>query len=309
MKTIKIGVVIARFQTPRLHRGHTHVLDVAEQNSDILCVLLGDHGGAPTDRDPLDFGIRKSMLLEVFPHAIVLRLNDCISNEAWSQHVDQLVQKQFPEGEITLYGSRDSFIAGYSGTLEIFNVDEVEAPSATDLRNKECLLQRNNEDFRAGIVYNALNRFPLVYMTVDVAVVRRGETGLSILLGRKIGDGELYRLIGGFVDKTDESLESAAKRELLEEVGAIQTNGIQYITSVPISDFRYRLSKDSVLTTLFITEFEGGKPYAMDDLDEVKWFSLESAKASLIHPHRVLAQKVIEYVSSHPLKSKQYENA
>ncbi len=296
MEKIKIGVVVARFQSPRLHLGHTHVLDVAEKNSDTLCVILGDHGGVSTDRDPLDFGVRRTMVLEVFPHAKVFKMNDCISDGAWSKGIDILLEKNFPNCEIKMYGSRDSFALHYSGDFPVVVVDEVNTPSATNIRNKECLLHRNNEDFRAGIIYSAINRFPLVYMTVDVVVVKHDTTGTCILLGRKKGDGEQYRMIGGFVDPADESLESAAKRELLEEVGTLETGPFKYVTSIPVADFRYRLSKDSVLTTLFITEYINGKPYASDDLDEVKWFPLESARNHMISQHRIVIDKVIDYL-------------
>jgi bifunctional NMN adenylyltransferase/nudix hydrolase len=298
MKKIKIGVVIARFQTHKLHRGHTHVLDIAEQNSDTLCVLLGEHGGVPTDHDPLDFSTRKAMVLEVFNHAVVLKVRDCISHEAWSKEVDKILTKEFPEAEITLYGSRDSFISYYSGILETKIVEEVESVSATELRSRECFLERNNEDFRAGIVYASINRFPLVYMTVDVAVIKKVDNTQYLLVGRKKGDGSMYRLIGGFVDPKDESVEAAAKRELLEEAGTIQTSPFKYVCSSSVSDFRYRLSKDSVITTLFIAEYISGKPYAMDDLDEVAWMPLLDAKELVISAHRHLIQKVIDNLLS-----------
>jgi bifunctional NMN adenylyltransferase/nudix hydrolase len=91
------------------------------------------------------------------------------------------------------------------------------AASGTLERRNAPLEVRSSVDWRAGVVYAAYNRYPQAFPTVDVAVTRETDDGdLEILLAKKPGE-KGYRLIGGFVSPTDNSLQAAARRELAEE--------------------------------------------------------------------------------------------
>lgn len=123
---------------------------------------------------------------------------------------------------------------------------------------------------------------PVSYQTVDVAVIKKispyttGELNHSVmvLMGKRRHEAA-YRLIGGFVDVEDNSLEIAAKRELQEESGDIQTTECKYVGSFRVDDPRYKNRKDAIMTALFICEHISGEPVANDDIHEVRWFELK----------------------------------
>ena len=236
----KIGVVIARLQTPTLHAGHCHVLDHAKNRNDILCVILGNHGGVPHDRYPLDIAARTKMVQAAYPQAIVLELTDRSLNDVWSKELDELLRKNFVDDLITLYGSRDSFIPYYTGTFKTESVEPIVCPSATEIRTEECTVVSDHIEFRRGMIYASLSRFPVVYSTVDTVpyTIKRDGT-VEILVGQKLEDGDKYRTIGGFVAPKDISHAQAAKRELWEEVGMIEVGTPEYVGSFKIVNHRH----------------------------------------------------------------------
>jgi len=303
MKNQHIGVVVGRFQTAYLHEGHRYLFEEVLKLSNTLCVLLGDHDGVPHDYNPLDFATRRKMILEAYPEAVILKLDDCDNDLMWSKRVDDILRLHFKEAEITLYGSRDSFIPVYKGSYPTVAIEEKIVCSATHVRKRECCTLRSTEDFRAGVIYAAETRFPIVYGTVDIAVVREDEKGTSVLLGTKKGDGGLKRFVGGFIDKKDDSHEAAARRELREEVGDIEIGAITYVSSHKVSDYRYRLSKDSVITTLFMTQYIFGHAEPKDDLDEVDWIPLSEIKQQLIWEHRGLADSLISHLNKQKINN------
>ncbi len=294
-KQKSVGVVIGRFQTHQLHVGHMHILNTASSNNDELCVILGEHGGVSNDRNPLDVATRAKMITKSFPSAKTLSVSDSRSDTVWSQKVDQLLKQNFGGNKVTLYGSRDSFVPYYNGSYETIIVDEVPNQSATQIRNNVCTKISASKDFRKGVIYSAINRFPIVYSTVDVAVYRQVGDAVEILLGEKFSDGGGYRFVGGFVDTDDESHAVAAKRELFEEVGMIEVGKLNYIDSFKIDDRRYAGSKDSVLTTLFITQYVFGRASAQDDLDNVHWVALNDVDKNIVTEHVALANAVKNY--------------
>lgn len=289
MKTKSIGVVVGRFQTPYLHHGHLRVLHEAYRRHQVLCVVLGTHGGVPNDRYPLDIEARKRMIQMIFPDAVILSIEDMPSNEVWSEKLDEKLLKEFEDCKITLYGSRDSFLKYYSGKFPYRYVNQIEHKSATEIREKECKDPLNTIEFRVGAIYAAMSRFPIVYNTVDVAVYRQKEGSVQVLLGEKKSDGGKLRFIGGFLDPKDESIAHAAKRELWEEVGMIEVSPMEYIGSMRVDDHRYKRTRDSVMSTLFITKYLWGAPTAKDDIDDVHWVDIESLLDRIANGHKEMA--------------------
>ena len=76
------------------------------------------------------------MLKASYPEIQLAAINDELSDEQWSEKLDQIIVKRFPDADVTLYGSRDSFLAVYTGRFPTVHIPPVSAPSGTDIRKK-----------------------------------------------------------------------------------------------------------------------------------------------------------------------------
>lgn len=265
------GVIIARFQTPYLHEGHKELIAEVKQKHARLIILLGVSPIMGSRKNPYDYYTREKMIKSEYPEVVVLPISDHPSDKAWSENLDSLLKSVFPTDNFCLYGSRDSFIPYYSGRFETVELPEHGDYNATELRRQYADKVFDSNDFRAGILYAYHNQYPKVYPTVDIALFRNDKT--EILLGKKALVNK-WRLVGGFTDPEDESYEAAAKRELTEECGMIETGKMTYETSRRINDWRYRNETDKIITLLFSCDYLSGATKAQDDIVEVAWFKL-----------------------------------
>lgn len=294
----KAGVVIARFQTPALHTGHKFLLDWVFARHSTLCIILASKDTVPTEKDPLTFAARRDMVLESYPHAIVVETFDCPSDKVWSKKIDELVSKTCKKGAV-LYGSRDSFIPYYSGIYEVFEVPPVPSQSGTELRG-ECLKEGTcTMSYRIGMIASASERFPIVFPTVDCAPWKKEDGTYYVLLGHKEHDEDKYRFIGGFASKNDASFEDAAVREFDEETGGkITHKKPTYIASCSVSDYRYKNTKEGVMTAFFGIKYKSGQGIATDDINGLKWVALHELQDIIIPEHKILAEKLISYLNN-----------
>jgi bifunctional NMN adenylyltransferase/nudix hydrolase len=240
-----LSVIIGRFQTPHLHEGHQELIRAANNFSENVLVLIGCTAAIGTDKNPLDFETRKKifenrMLCEIKP------LHDMVSDYDWSDQIDKIID-DLGFKEATIFGGKDNSIEGYyHGKHRIKIINPIGIHSATALRKAVGMSNpRSSEDFRAGIIYAAENRYPIVYSTVDVIV----KNDNKYLVGKK---GDKYCFIGGFVDPSDNTLQAAAIRELKEETGITDFGDIDYCGSIKIDDVRYKGTKDSIMTHCFL---------------------------------------------------------
>ena len=278
-----LGVVIGRFQTPYLHEGHRELIEYARNKSDNLLVLIGVSDAVGTDREPMDFETRKGLFLT---NDIVLPLKDMPSDIDWSNQVDSIIESLGFEKAI-IFGSRDNSILGYySGKHKIDIMLCKNNKNATDLR--KSIKVKHSQDFREGIIYHTQKRYPIVYSTVDIIIVNNNN---EFLVGKK---GDKFAFIGGFLDPQDNSLLDCANRELFEESG-IKTD-LKYIDSIKINDYRYRKSKDSIMTHIFIGKYNQ-LPKKIDITDfefkEFKFFNLENLKINLQDYHKPILEKIL----------------
>lgn len=293
-----VGVIVGRWQVPYLHIGHLQLIEHVSDRSKKLVFVVGEPAIYFTNSNPLPFEVRKQMLGKGYPQADILPIRDSKSDEAWSQNLDELLKGY---KDVTLYGSRDCFIEHYKGKHKTEFVPSTYNVSGTEIRKKtgELLPEIVNTAFSEGIIYAIENRFPTVYPTVDIAVVKydSGTCDHQLLLGRKEGSDK-YCFIGGFVDTKDESKEMAAARELSEEVTGMDVHEFKYISSHKINDPRYRGTKDGIMTSLFAAYYLSGTPTAADDIVAVKWFDLKGFdRGQITDYHQVLFDALSSFLA------------
>jgi len=290
---IKIGVIIGRFQLPTLHIGYKKLIDEVFSLSDKVLILVGQSPVKFSENYPLPFNIiENNIKSEYLSITEVLPIYDRPVEkdyDPWSSELDYFLSTKYDPNQydVTLYGSKDSFIEKYSGKYKSIILD-------VDIRN-EISKTPISEDFSKGIIYCIKNQYPISYQCVDTAIIKEGT---EILLGRKKFQTK-WRFPGGFVDPTDDSLESASKRECLEECGDIELDDFQYISSQRIDDWRYRSETNKIMTSFYKCKYIYGRPIPNDDLEEVKWFKISDVdKNNLVNEHNKLWDKLVKSIQN-----------
>lgn len=288
-KATPVGIIIARFQVPEPHPGHTHLIRFVAERHKETAILLGYHGGVRTKRDPLTVEERTIMLRQAFPDLpfMVEGIQDHpYSSEMWSRNVDALIEKMFPGRSAILYGSRDSFIPYYSGKYLTYEVPPLEVPSGTKAR--EALAFPHTKDARAAIIWDQMHRRNFMYSTSDLAIVRSDIQ--HVLLGTKPSFDGRGVFFGGHAEKKDTGARSVATREGGEEVEGVRIADPVYIDSVTVNDPRYRGTEDGVMTNFYYAEYLGGTPEANDDITRVFWVPRQKLKEVLAPWHQPLGE-------------------
>lgn len=278
-KKYDYAVTVGRFQVADLHYAHIKILyDMMVEHKQI-CVFLGVSTAMGTQRDPLDFPSRKKMLEKQFPNIIVKPLLDQRSDEEWSQILDREIKKTFPKGSVLVYGGRDSFLERYSGKYDTKEFPKINHFPGTEVREKIGKIVKDSAEWREGQIYLTQQQYPRVFFTVDVAVLKTQGKKTKVLLGKKTGSNE-YRFVGGFIDPTDESSFHSAKRELFEESDLdLPLDSFNFLTSIRIDDWRYRNTKDGIMTNFFIAyDTTNKKVTPKDDICYLAWVDINNEK-------------------------------
>ncbi len=295
-----IGVIVARFQIDDLHEGHKYLIDAARTASSRVIVFLGVSPVRGSIQNPLDFESRKQMVLQNYPYNVtVLPLMDTYDNKSWSAELDRRIDEAAPGQNVMLYSGEAGFRSAYCGVHSFYDLQNIDSLTATQVRNSLAGAPLNSADFRAGVIYGAASKRPVIVPTVDIAVWRKTENGVEVLLGQRPGLNHL-RFPGGFVDFDDHNFEVAASRELKEETG-IDRRGLDYIGTQSIdADWRYCSCPDmKIMTTLFAMEL-GEQDKVKEDLTEFSgmyWIGADTANImSVEDSHRALFQTFIYWV-------------
>ena len=157
----RIGVIIGRFQVPRLalHPGYRALLAHVARENDAVLVVLGE-APRPDQRNPLSVAHRQAMFAEEYPAFRVVALPDEPSDADWVHHLDALLARELPTGEpiaVRLYGGRGSFLDTYhcySGRYATAFLPDLTSPlhCATDIRRRIGQEQRSSADIRTGLI-------------------------------------------------------------------------------------------------------------------------------------------------------------
>ncbi len=304
----QVGVVVGRFQVDALHENHTQLLDYVKNKHQKVLVLLGVAQVPGTELNPLDYNSRRLMIQEKYPEFICLPLVDVPSSDhIWSENVDKLVRSMLTPGQnATLYGGRDSFIPCYHGGLPVIELEQTAGNvdmSGTAVRERLSVVAQSSQAFRAGMIFQSFQRFPVVISPVDIAIINFKT--MQLLLGKRAGS-EHFRFPGGFSEKVDLTYEVTAKREAREET-QLEVGEPYYIGSFPITkDRRYPTKgRDSLRTILFVAPYIYGKAEASDDLrgGVLQWFSLEEVKTLIDNQmitaeHTILANHLLDTITN-----------
>jgi 8-oxo-dGTP diphosphatase len=128
---------------------------------------------------------------------------------------------------------------------------------------------------------------PRPAVTVDVVVVTRGDPARVLLIRRKHEPfAGMWAIPGGFVEM-DETLETAAKRELREETG-IRAGRLEQLHAFgdPRRDPRGRTIS---VVYLALVDAEKLNPQAADDAKEVGWHLLRRLPSLAFDHAKILA--------------------
>ena len=133
--------------------------------------------------------------------------------------------------------------------------------------------------------------YPRPAVTSDIAVLRLEDVPEILLIQRKDQPfKDMWALPGGFMEM-EESLEDAARRELLEETGIKAGELIRFDTyDTPDRDPRGR-----TITQVFVMiwKIEMGTPEAGSDASDLRWFALSELPELAFDHATILADVII----------------
>jgi bifunctional NMN adenylyltransferase/nudix hydrolase len=288
------GVIVGRFQVHELHEGHMELIRAVKGRHTRVIAFVGVSPNLFTKRNPLDFITRKAMIQAKFPDVTVLPLLDQVTDEAWSELLDSKIREVTGYGDVTLYGGRDSFVPHYHGSFRPVELNLVgtEHIKSEDIRNSLTNNVVESADFRAGVIYAAMNQWPKVITCVDVVMYHYSWRGgdkdgnrhddFELLLAKKPGEPG-WRFVGGHAEPNLPSFETDARAEAFQEVGQSLTK-MEYIGSALIDDWRWAAEQDKVKTLVFASETMTLECKAKDDISNAKWFPISQVTEGLINP-------------------------
>lgn len=148
-------IIVGRFQSHTLTSGHKYLIEEIIKKGEDLCVFIGETKNSERNfHDPLPFEYRKWLIYE-FGTSLQEKYEDCgnvhvfmirdIGNvKLWNEELDKRIESLIglgviPENEeITLVGSRNSFVDTYTGKYKTEKLEPYNPPkgyqSATQYR-------------------------------------------------------------------------------------------------------------------------------------------------------------------------------
>ncbi len=136
-------------------------------------------------------------------------------------------------------------------------------------------------------------KYPHPAISVDIVVFRRAEFKRKVLLIKrwKPPYADQWALPGGFLE-LDETLESAARRELLEETG-LKCINLRQLNAFSAVD---RDPRERVVSVAFLAEISDDQlAIAADDAKEAKWFAVDRLP-TLAFDHTQIVEQATEQI-------------
>jgi bifunctional NMN adenylyltransferase/nudix hydrolase len=279
-----VGVIIGRFQVPKLHDEHKKLIDLVCSKHDKVILFLGCSPLKTTKVNPLDYEAREQMIRREYPKVLILPIFDKKENKDWSETLDSAISSVIGPGQKPLlYGSRDSFIQHYDGRYNTQELVPTTYLSGSEIRSGVGSKVIDSQDFRAGVIWASQNQYPKTYACVDIIISNKPQT--KMLLARK-PDENKWRFVGGFSDPSSDSFVDDAIRELEEETG-ITCQYLDTLGSLKIDDWRYRPEVDKIITSVFHTSIdESTTVNPQDDICELRWFDNDKVMDNLVDTHK-----------------------
>lgn len=309
---MQVGVIVGRFQVPSLHSGHTHLLRTVCSSCDRVLVLLGV---SPVDgrcaNNPFAYHQREHVVrgwlhVAKFDNVTVMPLLDQRNDKDWCHTLDTLLDTLYPGEQVKLFHGRASgFVKCYSGHYTTQDV-----PSDVECSGREVragIREGFDRDFMNGQAYALHHQYPHAYPCVDVAIVRsmrdtETQEVLPHVLLIKRADTGIWCFPGGFVDPTDKSLEYTVAREMQEELGLEFAVRATYISSSLQQDWRYRGSRDKIISSFFAVPYLSGPVTANpDEVVDIKWVSAPVADGAVADTHKDFARDLHSWFLTHKL--------
>jgi len=292
MTKVNVGVIIGRFQIPKLHEGHRMLIEEVMSKSDKTIIVLGISELANSLTDPLDFKMREEMIRADFPTAIITYIKDEFDDHVWSIKLDTIINDIcLPNDNVIMYGSRDSFIACYHGKFATEELPSKIKVSATEQREKAIKSMIYTSDFRAGVIWSTGNRFISPIPTVDIIVF--GDKGAVLCVMNK--KRKTWRFPGGFSSTNSPSYEHDVKY-IIEKKLHIITTEPSYVGSCFVNDYRYRKEPQKIKTSIFTVVHKMGTLAPDDNIEEAKYFSIDKIKDLIDVEHLPIYNKLIKYL-------------
>lgn len=289
-----VGVIVGRFQVPSLHSEHKKLFDRVISMNHKVIVFLGIPIFKTTDSNPLNFEMRRDMILEDYPNITILGIQDVPGGREedikWSRNLDNKIEEiLMPDQKVILYGGRDSFIKGYHGKFRTEILEPERYVSGSEIRQHVKNAVLSPLHFRAGVIWATQNQYPSVLPTVDCLIYNLKYD--KILLGRKENESK-WRFIGGFSDINSLSYEEDIQREVLEETSIeLDIKSFKYLGSLKVNDPRVYSNKYKIKTIIFETSADDSLNFVGDDdITEVKWFPCDSV-LPLVEAHKEIWKK------------------
>ncbi len=115
--------------------------------------------------------------------------------------------------------------------------------------------------------------------------------GGKVLLCKRSEDEDVlpgyWGLPGGnltTIGNIQDIIEKELKREILEEVG-VEIDNIKYVES--------HSHEKQIINMCFVADIISGEPQALNETEEVKWFTFEEAKKLKLTPHVIERLEII----------------